>query len=75
MVITSLGSVNLPEADSYMQDAAADGSGSGQGGRWQDEEDDEVRGSGSGNGPDRKCYIFENKLIQDKHKTRIIMKS
>lgn len=53
MVITSLGSVNLPESDSYMQGDAADGSGSGQGGVTDD--DDTMPGSGSGAGtPDER---------------------
>lgn len=49
MVITSLGSVNLPESDSYMQGDAADGSGSGNG---INEDDESMTGSGSGAGTD-----------------------
>lgn len=58
MVITSLGSVNLPESDSYMQGDAADGSGSGQGGVTDD--DDTMPGSGSGAGTPDGTTILNN---------------
>lgn len=51
MVMSSLGSVNLPESDNFMQGDGADGSGSGSGPDFSDDDDVDVRGSGSGDGP------------------------
>lgn len=48
--MSSLGSVGLPESDSFMQGDGADGSGSGAGPDFSDDDDD-MRGSGSGDGP------------------------
>lgn len=62
MIMSSLGSVSLPESDNFMQGDGADGSGSGAGGDLPDDDDDAMRGSGSGDGLDKGMYKLHSIL-------------
>lgn len=62
MVIVSLGGVNLPKAESYIQqgDDPEQGSGSGGGPNIEDDDDDrnDASGSGFGNTDGNFCFVF-----------------